>query len=245
MIFASDLDQTLIYSKRSSGRDFDEKQLLPVESIRGKAHSFMTKKTLTQLIYFMNKAIFVPVTTRTTEQYRRIRIFQKDLLPEFAIISNGGYILHKGTIDRDWQSQVQRLIRNESVHLKEVQHTFKKISSPEWIKKSQIADNLFLYYIIDRERAPYEALHAFQAWLLNHGWVSSLQKRRLYLMPKALCKGKALQYIKEKKEATNLLAAGDSLLDLPMADASNVFIAAAHGELAEKTKDNRLHFYCK
>ncbi|EMF46042.1 hypothetical protein B481_2619 [Planococcus halocryophilus Or1] len=44
VLFASDLDQTLIYSRNSMGMDVTEEELVEVERYEGKPLSFMTKK---------------------------------------------------------------------------------------------------------------------------------------------------------------------------------------------------------
>ena len=70
IIFHSDLDNTLIYSyKHEIG---SEKRC--VELYRGRELSYMTEKSLELLERIRERVLFVPTTTRTVEQYDRIRL---------------------------------------------------------------------------------------------------------------------------------------------------------------------------
>ncbi|MDR2137476.1 MAG: hypothetical protein LBO68_04225, partial [Synergistaceae bacterium] len=67
MIFASDLDNTLIHSyKRALPSD------ICVERKDGRALSFMTPRGRRMLQKARERCCFVPVTTRSLEQYRRL-----------------------------------------------------------------------------------------------------------------------------------------------------------------------------
>ncbi|HJV17288.1 MAG TPA: hypothetical protein VJ546_07900, partial [Bacillales bacterium] len=67
MIFATDLDRTLIYSNRAL-EEFgapEKSALLPVEKKDEKWISFMTKASFDLLKEIYNRFLFIPVTTRT------------------------------------------------------------------------------------------------------------------------------------------------------------------------------------
>lgn len=51
---------------------------------------------------------FIPVTTRTIEQFQRITLFQNEIIPEYAITSNGGNILHNGKQDVTWNKEIKK-----------------------------------------------------------------------------------------------------------------------------------------
>ena len=66
----SDLDNTLIYSHRTT---FTSEKII-AEWLNGKEQSYITKETYS----FMKnmECNFVPVTTRSIEQYKRIYLFE-------------------------------------------------------------------------------------------------------------------------------------------------------------------------
>ena len=77
MMFASDLDGTLIYSKRRFGEETLNVSVRNVEVYNGREISFMTEKAIALLRELSDEMMFVPVTTRTVEQYNRSRYFMK------------------------------------------------------------------------------------------------------------------------------------------------------------------------
>ena len=67
-VFHADLDNTLIYSVR---HDVGEEKT-GVEVYEGREVSFMTNRSSSLLKRVKEHLLFVPTTTRTEEQYRRI-----------------------------------------------------------------------------------------------------------------------------------------------------------------------------
>ena len=80
MIFASDLDQTLIYSRKSFRAHIEDNSIQLIETLDGKEISFITYKTITLLIKLQLHSYFIPVTTRTIEQFQRITLFQNEII---------------------------------------------------------------------------------------------------------------------------------------------------------------------
>ena len=71
-----------------------------VEIYQGREISFVTEKTYGLLKKLKEKALFVPVTTRTVEQYRRIDLGVGTL--PYALVCNGGVLLANGQEDESW-----------------------------------------------------------------------------------------------------------------------------------------------
>ena len=75
-LVACDLDQTLIYS-RSAFRLADgapAPELLSVEQLDGEPLSYLTRRAAAGIRELALASTFVPVTTRTLEQYRRVQL---------------------------------------------------------------------------------------------------------------------------------------------------------------------------
>lgn len=227
MIFASDLDRTLIYSKKFVTTN---EGIRLIEKKGDEEISFMTDIAIKKLDELSKEILFVPVTTRTIEQYKRISIL-KDIAPKYAIVSNGGNILVDGELDVQWSQIVKNKIKKECLPFEDVLLKFKEIESNDWVINRRMADDLFSYCIVDRENIPIKKLYAFIDWLNNYNWKVSLQGRKLYFVPKCVCKWEATKYIKERENIDFVVAAGDSLLDLPMLKMADVGIAPRHGEI--------------
>lgn len=231
MIYASDLDQTLIYSTRSMGAEFDAATMIPAETKQGSVLSYIAIQALHLLKQIAEQALFVPVTTRTVEQYRRIQIFQGLVVPKYAITSNGGNILIEGAVDEAWHSTIFRRVQSECAPSHEVRRLFQEIVSPEWMKGERFCDNLFFAYVIDRERMPKDEVESVAHVLHTMGWETSVQGRKVYLVPRVVSKRDALAHLQAVTGRDVLLASGDSLLDRSMLEFAKQGIAPRHGEL--------------
>ena len=77
MIVCVDLDRTLIYSANALDLrvpDADAPRLLCVEVYRGAPLSYLTETAAELLRDLRSRAVVVPVTTRTPEQFARVRL---------------------------------------------------------------------------------------------------------------------------------------------------------------------------
>jgi len=232
MLFASDLDQTLIYSHRTLLSQDIEEQLRPVERYQERFISFMTQNALTRLRKIAQTILFVPVTTRTKLQYERINFLDYGITHQYAVTSNGGTIFSQGVEDEDWSLQVSEG-RDHCLAAGDLIDQFNKIAHPSWVIKDsgKLADELFYYCLIEREKIPLTELEAFKLWAREKNWELSVQGRKLYLVPRNVNKSAAIQYIKHKEDLRKVVAAGDSLLDLEMLKAADFALAPAHGEV--------------
>ena len=75
---------------------------------------------------------FIPVTTRTIEQFQRITLFQNEIIPEYAITSNGGNILHNGKQDVTWNKEIKR-ISVECIERNDILKEFEQIAHKDWV----------------------------------------------------------------------------------------------------------------
>lgn len=232
MIFASDLDRTLIYSKKAFFLAPNEKvDVQLIETLDGKAISYMTKQAIKQLQLLAEQMTFVPVTTRTTEQFKRITVFHADIHHDYAVTSNGANILKNGNLDQDWSSYIKHSLTNNCLSIPEVLKKFSDISHGNWVLKTRKAEEFFIYHIIDPNLIPTDELLQFENWLIEQNWRLSLQGRKLYFVPNVINKADAVKYIQNVTGEETLISAGDSKLDLPLLEVSNHAICPRHGEL--------------
>ncbi len=230
MLFASDLDQTLIYSYSRFGHTVQEDVRL-IEELEGRQISFIGENALTRLKDVAAKYLFVPVTTRTIEQYRRISIFQAEIVPKYVVTSNGGSIFKDGNLDQQWSRLLRRNMDQQCLPLEDVIIRFSEIKHQAWVLSDRIADDLFYYCTIDRATAPDDEISSFKRWVNDQGWETFIQGRKLYLIPKPVNKKDAVLYIKQKEGHARLAASGDSLLDLCMLECADLAISPIHGEI--------------
>ena len=229
ILVASDLDRTLIYSRGALEAHGDTKRrLVPVEVHEGKDASWMTADAAAELAELARSSLVVPVTTRTPEQWHRVRLPGPP--PRYAVTANGGVLLVDGRPDDAWGERVAAALA-AAAPLREIWEHASRICRPEWTVKLRNARGLFCYAVLHRKRVPPGFLAEAAAWAGDRGWQLSLQGRKLYWVPRSLTKSAAVAEVAARAAPELTVAAGDSLLDADLLEAADRGIAARHGEL--------------
>jgi hydroxymethylpyrimidine pyrophosphatase-like HAD family hydrolase len=230
-VFACDLDRTLIYSRRARHLGPDNVPTTCVEIHDGKQASFMTSAAARALAELAATGLFVPVTTRTTEQYRRVLLPGRT--PRFAVTTNGGVLLVDGRPDPTWTQQVTRVL-SETVPVREIWEHAGFVCRPEFTDKLRNASGMFCYAVVHPSRLPSGFLADVSGWAAERGWRTSLQGRKLYWVPECLTKAAAVAEVAARGDCDRVLAAGDSLLDVDLLLGADLGVHPRHGELYEQ-----------
>ncbi|UOY87774.1 HAD family hydrolase [Bacillus glycinifermentans] len=234
--FASDLDRTLIYSKKmieaygaSAGYEL-------IETLGGKEISYISAATAANLRRIDQDMYFIPVTTRTTEQYERITFFQKDVIPEYAITTNGACILKNGRPIREWSNFIESRLQS-CTPIEDICEEIAKLPLSRSAERIRTAHHYFVYLILSKEGiSGIDAAYA-KAWAAEKGWQASLQGRKLYFIPEPLNKWTAVDYLKRELNIDKVYAAGDSLLDFELIAQADCGVSPAHGEVLHHHPD--------
>lgn len=228
--FASDLDRTLIYSHRVLDQYAYEGEYDLVEVLDERPLSYMSVETKKSLQTIHQSGWFIPVTTRTTAQYERITFFEQELIPEYAVTTNGGCILHHGKPLEDWQAIVDERLR-ECMPVREMLRAISELPVAAWVKRTRTAEGRFLYLIMKEEYLSHIPLTELKLWGEERGWQVSLQGRKLYFIPQPLNKWDAVAFLKDRLQLEYVYGAGDSLLDAGLIRQSDMGFAPRHGEV--------------
>lgn len=234
-LIATDLDQTMIYSPgalRLPGPHTAAPTLVSVEVLDGRPSAFMTQTAHEGLAKLAADHTLVPCTTRTVEQFLRIRLpLTHNGPPRYAVASNGGTLLVDGRPDADWRAGLDQRLRETASPLAEVTTALKSRASGEWVLKRRSADGLFTYLVVDLAAVPDGFLSEWGQWCADHGWLLSVQGRKVYSTPVGLRKSAAVAEVAARTGSRRLLAAGDGLLDAEMLELADAAIRPCHGEL--------------
>ena len=199
ILFACDLDNTLIYSYKKKQDGF-----ICVELNKGKEQGFMTSYTFGNFLNMTEKVMFVPVTTRSVEQYRRI-VFPNGYTPEYALVSNGATLIRNGKTDENWN-----LIKKDISYLKEI---FNRYHNDKRFINCRIVDESYVFVYCapetDAEKVTEELADSVD---LN----VELSGRKIYFFPENLSKGNAVGRLKKVLQCNEILSAGDSSIDAGM-----------------------------
>lgn len=233
-LFTSDLDRTLIFSKRTIQAAIEN--CLCIEQLEEREISYINASIEQLLLQIHHHMHFVPVTTRSLAQYERITLFHQAIVPEIAIVANGGIIIRNGQVDRTWQQHIEQQQLSLPLSLQQIASKFSKKLTANYFLRHHIIDNLYYCFIVDSETADFSEIHHLTEILPKYGWRGYLQGRKFYLLPMFLTKGAAVQYIKSLQQYERHFAAGDSLMDMSMLQLANEYFVPLHGELTQHAK---------
>ena len=113
--------------------------------MKGNGSPLMTNASFAALEALCRQYLFVPITTRTTEQYKRITIFQQELPLHYAITTNGATILQDGEPMKEWSVHLSSKIRTETAVMEEIIFFLQKENFPINGKRKQVEDLSLLY----------------------------------------------------------------------------------------------------
>lgn len=145
MIFASDLDQTLIYSRKSFRAPIEDESIQLIETIDGKEISFISHKTILLLKNYNCTHISSQLQQELLSSFSVLLLFQNEIIPEYAITSNGGNILHNGKQDGTWNRKVKERLSVECIERNDILKEFGQIAHKDWVISQK---QLMIYSII-------------------------------------------------------------------------------------------------
>ena len=223
-ILFTDLDNTLIYSKKTN---IEEK--IPVELYNGEINSFMSKYSY-ELLHKLNELLLiVPVTTRTYIQYGRIDL---GITPKYVLCANGGILLKDGIKSDKWYKESLDIVKPSSDERENAYAFLQKDKRRKF--ECRNIDDLFIFTKCDETEDVVKDLES----RLDMTKVEVLyNKDKLYIMPKSLNKADTIKrFIREyATEKVQMFAAGDTEFDAGMIELAD--IGFAHKDLNINSKN--------
>lgn len=236
MLYFSDLDRTLIYSSKIANFSINN---VCIEKLKGKDISYISKKSIRNIEKLLKFMTIIPVTTRTIEQYRRIEFAHHNINFQWAIVSNGSYILKNNEPIKEWDNHIKQ-IKNQSEDLLKVFEKFSLYKNINGLVKTKIAEDNFFYCIIDKTNFQFDDLERFIYYLKESNWNYYLNGRKLYFMPKGMTKENAINFLLKSFKESSFIASGDSILDLNMLNLSNVAYIPKHADILHNVANNKI-----
>lgn len=209
-VFHADLDNTLIYSYK---RDIGPKKRC-VEIYQDRQISFITERTYELLQEVKKKTLLVPTTTRTQEQYQRIQLGLGEL--PYALVCNGGVLLENGKKDERWRTRSLELAAKCSRELREAIALLEKM--PDRQLEVRFIEEMFVF---TKCADPLRAAETLRKSLDVRKVDVLCNGVKVYVVPKGLRKGKAVERFRKYKGARRVLAVGDSAFDVAMLEAAD------------------------
>lgn len=221
ILFACDMDNTLIHSSR-----LKKENDICVEIYEGREISFMSPEAIGLLNKVLNSGTidFLPVTTRSVEQFSRIQLPPR---VKTALVCNGTILLKNGVPDEEWQ---QKPLEQTRKFLPEMEQLCKKYSESGLFRTVRIVDGMFLFAARENRDGIEELAEKCAGETTLKLEVSG---RKMYWFPPAADKGLSLARYRETAGYERVIAAGDSSIDYPMLEAADTALVPDY-ETAEK-----------
>lgn len=177
----------------------------------------MTPRTMALLAELRNKVELVPVTTRSVEQYKRI-IWPAGCSPEYAVVANGAVLLRDGEIDKTWRKVSEPSIAPYRDELLELMPEF---ADKDRFLRCRMVDDAYMFTYCGHEVSPIDCVRKYK----QHSSLSIINSgKKVYFFPPNINKGCAVRRLKELFCPGTTVAAGDSVIDVPMLNEADLAI---------------------
>ena len=228
LVYASDLDQTLIFSRSYLSEHPCSDELVCVEHYMGKELSYMSKSVQSALVELMkdHKVKFIPVTTRDVMRYRRLNLGSR-ISPQYAIVANGGVILHNNRPVPEWS----RIVR-EQINCDEMSSIIHYCCARFVTRTTSVSivDSVLILFKVEDTSEFDERIFDLQC----QNWRFIRQGHKCYAIPKHVTKGAALKWLADQIGADFIVATGDGPLDLSMLRIANMAIVPDTSGIEER-----------
>lgn len=205
ILFASDIDNTLLYSYKKKENGF-----ICIEINKGREQGFMTRKTYSAFSELVSVAELLPVTTRSIEQYLRIK-WPNGFVPEYALAANGAVLLHNNRAE-----QSRHIGETEDNELKNIYRLYRK---DERFINCRIVDGAYMFVYCADKTDPVLTRNELAE---NCSLRVEASGKKIYFFPDGLTKGSALTAFCQGADYDITIAAGDSIMDLSLLNAADI-----------------------
>ena len=207
ILFACDLDNTLIYSAK---RLLPEEEYICVDTYEGAEISFMSEKTARLLQNLPAEILLVPLTARSAAQYKRIK-WPKGFSPPLALTTGGMILLENGEESAAWTTKSRQLT---APYREELTRMYRLAAEEAAFSACRLTDDMYLF--LRAEDADTAAEFAARYAKTTRLTVCRTG-RKIYITAPNAHKGAALSRLQQKLKPQYTFCAGDSAADFPMA----------------------------
>ena len=241
MIYFSDLDRTIICSKKLIQ---ENENPICIEYIDDNEISYISQDIINKVDALNTSKIFIPTTTRSIEQFKRIDFKKFGINFKYAITSNGACILKDGEVLDSWKEHIDLLKENSTkldILIKDYKEKFSK-DIELYINKFRIVEDNFFYIVLNKDITNIDFLNDFIEHLEKHGWVYFKNYSKVYFLPKGMTKENAITFLVENElKSPTFNALGDSNMDAGMLSMATKAYIPKHGHIASTFKHDNLY----
>lgn len=236
VIYATDLDRTVIFSNRFVTEiDPTPMELLSVSERTDTMESYVLKEYVERLQKLKDSLMFVPVTSRSIAEYNRVMLSK---FAQYAIVTNGCHIMFNGKVYKVYDEY----LKNEVIDFKKFQDSailgLFKIAELE--KEPKIIDGTYVFAKVKNpDEDTSDTIKTFNE--SSESVIIERNGRKLYATPKKINKGTALTWLVNhlglNGDSTKIVASGDSIMDAHFIKEADIKIVPMHGQLLNELPD--------
>lgn len=212
---ASDIDGTIVHSRRSGPHD------VVVERYDGREIGFVTSRAWRELAELQTHVELIPATARVARQYRRLRF---PVQPRCAVVEAGARLLIDGELHAGWDATVRGIAARATASQEEVADRMAALNLAEPVRCGDVV-------LVCARLATGSAESDFSEWCTAHGWVVTRQSSRVYAMPAGVDKGCAVEFAVREVAGELIAAAGDGPIDESMLRLASFALTPVEGQL--------------
>lgn len=238
LLLFTDLDRTILYNSEFVNPNEANLELEQVDvGINSKRDLFMTRRGYNLYSKLALSRSIVPVTARSLSSFNNLSLAYhlSDL-----IFCNGGGIIINSCVDQDWSKQIISELKALTYPVTDFTHDVLGMLPDEALEKVDYTSNQntkFLYPVIYFKQQFYSDINALMLGLdpriLSEYNIVIEGEHKLYLMPKAINKTRAIKHFLSIAGHQSYVAAGDSLMDLDFMAASTHALVSLNGGIAD------------
>lgn len=236
MIFASDLDRTLVFSKRfleELGDTVHHVSGTIVEQTKS-GYGLMFTPMISFIEMIRPQVYFIPCTSRNVEQYKRLNL---GVVPPYAVVENGCKVIRPdGRLSVEYAEYLKyelgvNLIEETPIIYEKVVEATCMIG--EVIDVRQVSNS---YVLVQPEKREKDVLNRIVNALkdVSDEYNVCVDKWKIYITHKKITKATALKWVAKKLDEEIVVAAGDTTMDEPLLNAARYAIVPEHSTLREQ-----------
>lgn len=225
MLFASDLDSTLVYPARTQPPDQSTEA---AEYRDGRVLTCVSTELPAALVGLATAGVdLVPVTARSRSMLDALTPFRA---VRIAITAAGGRIWRDGEPLPQWDRDLTRLLGGAATNAQARAALAAGFTDETWIIGEQVIDDLWFVLLAPHGHLPDDAEPRARDLLASLGWTAYGHGRKLYCLPASLRKETAVRWLVARLDAELIAAAGDSEMDVGLLNlAPTAFCPAGSG----------------
>jgi hydroxymethylpyrimidine pyrophosphatase-like HAD family hydrolase len=230
MLFASDLDSTLVYPARTQPSD----QATEAAEYRdGQVLTCASSELPAALAELAGAGVtLIPVTARSRSMLDALAPFRGTRI---AVTAAGGRIWRDGEPLADWDRELRRLLDGAATCAQARTALAAGFAGESWIIGELVIDDSWVILLAPHDKLPADAEPRARQLLADLGWTAYGHGRKLYCIPAELRKETALRWLVARLGADLVAAAGDSEMDVGLLGLAPVAFCPAGSSLASSS----------